>query len=91
MVNEAIPPKKPWFSMSNVLAPCLAAPRAATPVDMHGVVLEMKFTDRFPNWMRQMVHALDLWRVPSAKYVAGVRAVGHPWIRGIGKELGVAS
>ena len=71
--------------------PYLATPKATMPVDMRGVVLEMKFTDRFPNWMRQMVHALDLWRWPSAKYVAGIRTIGYPWIEGIGRDLGVAS
>jgi hypothetical protein len=71
--------------------PCLAIPKATVPVDMQGVVLEMKFTDRFPNWMRQMVRAIELWRCPSAKYVAGVRAIGYPWIEGIGRRLGVAS
>jgi hypothetical protein len=71
--------------------PSLVAAKATTPVDMRGVVLEMKFTDRFPNWMRHLVYALDLWRCPSAKYVAGVHAIGYPWIEGIGTELGVAS
>jgi hypothetical protein len=71
--------------------PYLVASKAPLPVDMSGVVLEMKFTDRFPNWMRQMVHALNLWRGPSAKYVAGIRVIGYPWIEGIGRELGVAS
>jgi hypothetical protein len=69
----------------------LAVPKATMPVDVGGVVLEMKFTDRFPNWMRDMVHALDLWRTPSAKYVAGVRAIGYPWVEGLGRGLGVAS
>jgi hypothetical protein len=72
-------------------APCLATPKAPLPVNMNGIVLEMKFTDRFPNWMRQMVFALDLWRCPSAKYVAGVNTIGYPWIEGIGREMGVAS
>jgi hypothetical protein len=71
--------------------PYLVAPKAPLPVDMNGVVLEMKFTDRFPNWMRQMVFALDLWRGPSAKYVAGIQTIGYPWVEGIGRELGVAS
>jgi hypothetical protein len=68
-----------------------AVPKTTTPVDMSGVVLEMKFTERFPNWMRQMVHALNLVRSPSAKYVAGVHTIGYPWVEGIGRELGVAS
>jgi hypothetical protein len=72
-------------------APYLITPKTAMSVDMRGIVLEMKFTDRFPNWMRQLVHALDLWRCPSAKYVAGVRTLGYPWIDKVGTELGVAS
>jgi hypothetical protein len=70
--------------------PYLVTPVAPTPVDMHGIVLEMKFTDRFPNWMRHMVHALDLLRCPSAKYVAGIRTLGCPWIERIGSGLEVA-
>ena len=34
-----------------------------------GVVLELKFTDRFPNWMRELVHLFDLERCSMAKYV----------------------
>jgi hypothetical protein len=33
------------------------------------VVLELKFTDRFPNWMRQMVQTFNLFRTSMAKYV----------------------
>jgi hypothetical protein len=69
----------------------LSIPKATTPVDMGGVVLEMKFTDRFPNWMRDMVHTLNLCRCPSAKYIAGVRTTGYPWIEGVGTTMGVAS
>ena len=36
---------------------------------MRGVVLELKFTDRFPNWMRQMVQTFSLYRTSMAKYV----------------------
>ena len=36
---------------------------------MRGVVLELKFTDRFPNWMRQMVQTFSLQRTSMAKYV----------------------
>jgi hypothetical protein len=34
------------------------------------VVLELKFTDRFPNWMRQMVQTFNLFRTCMAKYVS---------------------
>jgi len=40
-----------------------------TPQVIHGVVLELKFTDRFPNWMREMVRVFDLTRTTMAKYV----------------------
>jgi len=36
------------------------------------VVLEVKFTDTFPNWAREMVQALDLVRTSMAKYVSAV-------------------
>jgi SPX domain protein involved in polyphosphate accumulation len=32
------------------------------PMRVPGVVLELKFTDRFPNWMRQMVQTYSLFR-----------------------------
>lgn len=34
------------------------------------VILEMKFTDRFPNWMQDIVYTFNLQRSPMAKYVA---------------------
>jgi hypothetical protein len=37
--------------------------------DVGGVVLELKFTDRFPNWMRNMVQLFGLERCSMAKYV----------------------
>jgi len=44
-----------------------------------GIVLELKFTDRFPNWMRQMVEIFDLQRVSMAKYVSCVECLAaHP-------------
>ena len=33
------------------------------------IVLELKFTDRFPTWMRNMVRTFNLERSPMAKYV----------------------
>lgn len=48
-----------------------------------GVVLELKFTDRFPNWMREMARVFDLERTSMAKYVACVRklAASRAWVR----------
>ncbi len=41
-----------------------------------GVVLELKFTDMFPNWMREMVEIFNLERTSFAKYVRCVGSVG---------------
>lgn len=35
-----------------------------------GVILELKFTDRFPFWMHDLVHEFNLQRSAMAKYVA---------------------
>jgi hypothetical protein len=40
-----------------------------------GVVLELKFTDRFPNWMRGMVQTFNLFRTCMAKYVVCATAM----------------
>ena len=40
----------------------------ATP-EMGGVVLELKFTDQFPNWMHTLVQAFDITRGSFPKYV----------------------
>jgi hypothetical protein len=39
-----------------------------------GIVLELKFTDRFPNWMGLLVETFNLERKSMAKYVACVLA-----------------
>ena len=41
------------------------------------VVLELKFTDRFPNWMREMVRTFNLMQFSSAKYAEGVTLLGE--------------
>ena len=41
------------------------------------VILELKFTDRFPNWFRELVEAFDLVRCGGAKYCMGVTAIGE--------------
>ncbi len=45
---------------------------------VEGVVLELKFVDRFPCWMREMVWALDLDRCSMSKYGHCVEALGMP-------------
>jgi hypothetical protein len=39
-----------------------------------GIILEIKFTDRFPNWMHLLVETFDLQRRSMAKYVACIMA-----------------
>jgi SPX domain protein involved in polyphosphate accumulation len=43
--------------------------RDSTATTFPAVILELKFTDRFPIWMREMVQAFDLHRTSMAKYV----------------------
>lgn len=61
------PTRRPWPSMaapgSRVLEPRL-------------VVLELKFCDRFPAWMRGIVQRHDLVRLSFSKYSRGVEALG---------------
>ncbi|MEN6306884.1 MAG: VTC domain-containing protein, partial [Anaerohalosphaeraceae bacterium] len=40
------------------------------PIDF--VVLEIKFTDRFPNWIKQMVQMFNLNRQSMSKYCSSV-------------------
>lgn len=48
---------------------------AIRPVRVDGVVLEIKFTDAFPVWLREMVRVFDLERRPFAKYVTCIDAL----------------
>jgi len=41
-----------------------------------GVILELKYTERFPPWLRDMVRMFDLERRSMAKYVVCVRTLG---------------
>jgi hypothetical protein len=41
------------------------------------VILELKFADRFPCWMNEMVRSLDLVQGSAAKYVDGVAGFGE--------------
>ena len=43
-----------------------------------GVVLEIKFTNRFPFWMRDLARSFDLYRQNMAKYVACLIALRLP-------------
>jgi hypothetical protein len=41
------------------------------------VILELKFTDRFPDWFKQLVRVFGLMQCGAAKYVEGVARVGE--------------
>jgi hypothetical protein len=41
------------------------------------VILELKFTNRFPDWMREMVRIFLLVQVSAAKYVEGIIMLGE--------------
>jgi hypothetical protein len=48
------------------------------PVTVFGnkVVLELKFTNRFPDWFKELVRVFGLMQCGAAKYVDGVALVG---------------
>jgi hypothetical protein len=64
------------FNSGSTLYP----PRQGVSADIAGIVLELKFTDRYPPWMRELVGALNLWRVPMAKYVVCLEKIRMPWL-----------
>lgn len=67
----------------------LSVPTCGVAPNVDGAILELKFVDRFPRWMRDMVWALDLDRCSMAKYVHCVEALDlHSWAWNVGtKEL----
>jgi len=64
-------------------------PAGVSP-DMGGVILELKFTDRFPAWMHDIARTFNLQRGSAAKYCECVESLGlqpSPWLN---RELGLA-
>lgn len=55
--------------------------------DVRGTVLEMKFTDRFPDWMHSLASTFNLRRTSMPKYVHCINAIklGAPQLRRIGQ------
>jgi hypothetical protein len=45
------------------------------------VVLELKFVNRFPDWMRDLVRSFNLSRSGGAKYAGGIRQKGEKHFR----------
>lgn len=46
------------------------------------VILELKFTDRFPDWCRDMVEHFQLVRRSAMKYCGGVESLGQDYFQG---------
>ncbi|MDR8393327.1 polyphosphate polymerase domain-containing protein [Aliifodinibius sp. S!AR15-10] len=44
-----------------------------SPTSVFGdtVILEVKFTDRYPDWLQELIERYHLWRESAAKYVDG--------------------
>lgn len=52
------------------------------------VILEIKFTDRFPDWLREMVETFDLVRCGAAKYCECVEQLGEEFLgAGLSRNL----
>jgi len=47
-------------------------PKNWRDLQLGGVVLELKFDERFPIWMRDLVQNWDLYRTQMGKYIYGV-------------------
>lgn len=54
------------------------------------VILELKFTNRFPDWLREMVRVFQLVQVSAAKYVEGVIVLGEETLMPGGTDALVA-
>jgi hypothetical protein len=50
------------------------ASRAWRALDTIPAVLEVKFTDAFPFWVRRLIDRFELTRISLAKYVACVQS-----------------
>lgn len=67
----------------------LSADRFLQPFGQ-SVIVEVKFTNRFPSWAGQMTRALGMTRGGAAKYCEGVANLWHPqyvhWQHGLDDE-----
>ena len=53
-------------------------PEMTNPVLVFGdqVILELKFTGRFPDWFKELVRVFELMQCGAAKYADGVTRLG---------------
>jgi hypothetical protein len=54
----------------------LTIPKESKQPKLEGVVLELKFTDRRPNWMIELSNVFNLQRTSVPKYVMCVEELG---------------
>jgi len=54
----------------------LEMPRDGVKVKRDEVILELKFTDRFPNWMHDLVQTFNIQRCSVPKYCHSIEALG---------------
>ena len=45
------------------------------------VILELKFTNRFPEWFRELVRVFHVMQCGAAKYVESIQGIGHDKLR----------
>lgn len=57
-------------------------------VFQNGIVLELKFTGRFPDWFKELARCFNLWQCGAAKYVDGLTLLMES---GVGIESPAAS
>ena len=65
-------------------------PEIKNPIYPFGnhVVLELKFTGRFPDWFKELVHSFGLTQCAASKYVDGIMVGGEElFAPGIKKDL----
>jgi len=53
----------------------------------NSVILEIKFTGRFPQWLADMVHTFGLRQSSAAKYVDGISRMSDAWGGGHSSEF----
>ncbi len=63
---------------SHSTRPVLETPKPHDVFDL--VILELKFTDRFPNWMRDLVETADSMQCGAAKFAEGIFVKGEDWV-----------
>jgi len=49
----------------------------------NNVILELKFTNRFPDWFRELVRVFGVMQCGAAKYCESVQAVGHEKLQAV--------